>query len=119
MSGIEHFQQEIEDIEHSIARLGVVLNIDWQDAAQVRQLVREALAWHGDNAIPSREQDAQQHAKLELFGLMQLMLTVMKQSAEEGIETHGGELWKTLGRALWREIELRHAETEQRDGDAD
>ena len=117
MSGIAHFQQEIEDIEHSIARLGVVLNIDWQDAAQVRQLVREALAWHGESPIPSREQNAQQHAKLELFGLMQLMLTVMKQSAEEGVQTQGGELWKTLGRALWREIELDHAETEHGDTD--
>jgi len=107
MSGFEHFQKEIEDIERAIARLGVVLGIDWQDAAQMRTLAAQALDWHPPASVPSRQQDAELHARIELYGLMQLMLTVMTQSAEEGMLAHGGPIWKTLGHALWREIEMR------------
>ena len=39
--------------------------------------------------------------------MIQLMLTVMKESADDQIHTHGGPLWKTLARALWAEHDLR------------
>ena len=34
------------------------------------------------------------------------MLRVMKESADDGIITHGGPVWKALGRALWLQANL-------------
>jgi excinuclease ABC subunit A len=48
-------------------------------------------------------------ARLELFGLAQLMLTVMRESADENIDTHGGPAWKAFARALWSEHDRRKA----------
>ncbi len=100
MPGFENFSREAQDIEREIVRHGLVLGIDWDDAAQVRILAREALAVRNVGGLPD---DPRGMAKLELFGLTQLMLTVMRQSADEGMHTHGGPAWKALARALWQE----------------
>ena len=106
MSGFENYSREAQQLEHEIERKGVVLGIDWDDAAQVRELAREALDCKlgADNCEPD---DPDDRARLELFGLAQLMLTVMKESAQDDIHTHGGPAWKALARALWAEHELR------------
>ncbi|MFA7267974.1 MAG: hypothetical protein WC073_01395 [Sterolibacterium sp.] len=104
MPEFENYSREAEDIERAISRKGFVLGIDWEDEAQVRALAREALAY-GDRIRKQevRPGDATSMAKIELFGLAQLMLTIMRQSAEEGMLTHGGPVWKALARALWQE----------------
>ena len=109
MSGFEHFSTEAEQLEREIFRMGLALGIDWEDAQQVRSLAREALAC-GEKGIGAGSSidgnEFQRKIKLELFGLAQLMLTVMRQSAEEGFHTHGGPVWKVFGRALWQEAAL-------------
>ena len=104
MSGFEDFAHEAQQLEREIARWGLVLGIDWNDAEQVAALAREAVdfrpAAHG---LPA---DPRQRARVELFGLAQLMLTVMAESATAGIHTHGGPAWKALGRALYEASNL-------------
>lgn len=102
MPVFENYSREAAEIEREIVRHGLVLGIDWNDETQVRALAREALATHDADHAPD---DPRRMAKLELFGLAQLMLTVMRQSADEGMHTHGGPAWKALARALWQEAE--------------
>jgi hypothetical protein len=102
--GFEDYGREALEIEREIVRKGVILGIDWNDAAEVRQLAREALRCRNLPDSPEcNPTDPRARAKLELFGLAQLMLTVMRQSADEGMHTHGGPAWKALARALWQE----------------
>ena len=110
MSGFENYSREALQIEHEIERKGAILGIDWNDTAQVRELARAALDCKlgADNCEPD---DPADRARLELFGLAQLMLTVMKESADQGQHTHGGAAWKSLARALWAEHELRQTGT--------
>lgn len=106
MSGFENYSREAGQIEHEIERKGAILGIDWDDAVQVRDLAREAL-----DCKLGREHcqtdDPRDRARIELFGLAQLMLTVMKESADDDMHTHGGPAWKAFARALWAEHELR------------
>ena len=104
----EHFDAEARELEDAIVRRGIALGIDWDDEGQVRLLARAALACHIDPEHPEcQDMDRQARARIELFGLAQLMLKVMTESArEEGIHTHGGRVWKPFGRALWQESGL-------------
>jgi hypothetical protein len=108
MSGFEDFAGQAQQLEREIARWGLVLGIDWNDAAQVAQLAREAIECHMDREHPEcTSKDPKTRARIELFGLAQLMLTVMTESANEGIHTHGGPAWKALGRALYEAAGLQ------------
>lgn len=110
MSGFENYSREAQQIEHEIERKGVVLGIDWNDAAQVSQLAREAIECHLDPEHPEcSSSNPQTRARIELFGLAQLMLTVMKESANQDLITHGGAAWKAFAKALWAEHEQRDA----------
>ena len=102
MANFEDFRGEVQEIEREIARYGVVLGIDWADELSVRALAREALACR----TPELPESPESRAKLELFGLAQLMLKVMTESAVENAEVHGGAVWKAFGRALWQESGL-------------
>ena len=108
MSGFENFGREARQIEHEIETKGVILGIDWNDEAQVRALARQALDCKlgRENCEPDNPAD---RARLELFGLAQLMLTVMKESPDQNSLTHGGAAWKAFARALWAEHERRGA----------
>jgi hypothetical protein len=46
-------------------------------------------------------------ARVDLFGLAALMLKTMAESADQGIESHGGSAWKAFAKALWAEAALR------------
>lgn len=109
MSGFENYAKNTDEIELEIVRKGIALGIDWQDEVQVRALAREALSHVAadlkiDVEVPL---DHRALAKLELFGLAGIMLRTMEESAEQGIESHGGEAWKAFARALWAEAEGR------------
>lgn len=109
MSGFENFSREARQIEQEIERKGSILGIDWDDAVQVRELARQAF----DCKLGANDCDPDEpleRARLELFGLAQLMLTVMKESADQDIDTHGGAAWKAFARALWAEHALRRGE---------
>jgi len=108
MSGFENYSREAQQLEHEIERKGAILGIDWDDTVQVRELAREALDCKlgANNCEPD---DPQDRARIELFGLAQLMLTVMKESANENMLTHGGAAWKAFAHALWAEHDLRES----------
>jgi hypothetical protein len=103
MPGFENYAEEANRIELEIERYGVALGVDWNDDISVRALAREALAYHPSATSPD---DLEFRTKVELFGLAQLMLRIMTESADENIETHGGPAWKAFGRALWIESGL-------------
>lgn len=105
MSGFEDYSGDTRALELEIERKGIVLGIDWSDEAQVRRLAREALTHKmADVHLPAGQAvDPREMAKIDLFGLAGLMLKTMQESAELGFESHGGEAWKALGRALWIE----------------
>ncbi|MBS1158315.1 MAG: hypothetical protein H6R15_734 [Proteobacteria bacterium] len=105
MSGFENYARNTDEIELEIVRKGIALGIDWQDEVQVRALAREALSHVAADLKIAVEAplDHRALAKLELFGLAGIMLRTMEESAEQGIESHGGEAWKAFARALWAE----------------
>ena len=106
MSGFENYSREAQQIEQEIERKGAILGIDWEDAVQVRELAREALDCKIGEACYEPE-DQLERTRFDLFGLAQLMLTVMKESANDGIQAHGGTAWKAFAHALWAEHDLR------------
>lgn len=108
MSGFENYAREARQLEHEIETKGVILGIDWNNAEQVRELARQAFDCKL-GALDCDPDDPLDRARLELFGLAQLMLTVMKESADENSLTHGGPAWKALARALWAEHDTRNA----------
>lgn len=102
--GFENYSREAQQIELEIERKGVVLGIDWDNEPQVRAVARKALAGSQESTNAAfHGLHWNERAMVELIGLSQLMLTVMQQSAAEGMQTHGGRVWKSLGRALWVE----------------
>jgi hypothetical protein len=103
VSVFENYAEEARRIEQEIARYGVALGVDWEDSIAVRALAREALAYHPSETSPD---NLEFRTKVDLFGLAQLMLHIMAESADENIETHGGPAWKAFGRALWLESGL-------------
>ena len=105
MSGFTQFSDDAQDIEREMAIKGVVLGIDWNNAQMVRQLAKEALA-HNAGEVGTLVQEStttEARAKAELFALAGLMLKTMENSAETGIHTHGGPVWKSLGKAMLEE----------------
>ncbi len=106
MSRFENYSREARQIEQEIERKAAILGIDWDDAVQVRELAREALDCKLGGAHCEID-DPRDRARVELFGLAQLMLTVMKESADDDVHTHGGAAWKAFARALWAEHDLR------------
>ena len=107
MATFENYAAEAAQLETEIARKGVVLDIDWNNDAAVKALARRALASLSDTLqLDHPPGSPKGMAMLEIIGLSQLMLKVMKESADEGIITHGGPVWKSLGRALWEEARI-------------
>ena len=101
MSGFENYAEEARQLEVEIQRKGIVLGIDWDDPVQVAMLARQAIAFKP--LVEGLPTDPQFRVRVELFGLAQLMLQVMRESAQDQVHTHGGPIWKTFGRALWNE----------------
>lgn len=106
MADFENYPQEARQLEIEIERKGIALGIDWENEFEVRRLARDALNFHlaRETHFPT---EPEEKARIELFGLAGLMLTVMKESAEDGFQVHGGKAWKAFGRALWREWQGR------------
>jgi len=109
MAGFEDYDRNTRDIEREIERKGIILGVDWGNQTQVRALAREALE-HAAEEVKRASFDPTDRrlmAKVELFGLAALMLRTMAESADLGIESHGGPAWKAFAKALWAEEALR------------
>jgi hypothetical protein len=109
MSGFENFQDDADALEREIVRRGIVLGVDWNNEAQVRLLAREALTHAREASRAAAGGNHQEQARAELFAFAALMLRTMQESAEEGVLTHGGPVWKAFARALWAESGLGQA----------
>lgn len=109
MSGFENYARDTAEIEMEIVRKGIALGIDWNDELAMRQLACEALDFSPAAAHLSASValDYRQLARIELFGLAGVMLKTMAESAEQGLETHGGPAWKAFSHALWAEARQR------------
>jgi len=110
MAGYENYGESTKEIEHEIERKGIVLGIDWTDEHQVRTLAREALSHLKEDlqTAAANPDDYRLRAKIDLFGLAGIMLKTMAESADNGIQSHGGEAWKAFAKALWAEAALRN-----------
>lgn len=106
MAGFEDYARNARDIERAIEQKGIALGVDWGDEQQVRALAREALTPAPNAGAHVAAHDHKRMARIELFGLIGLMLQTMQESASLGFETHGGPTWKSLARALWAEKDL-------------
>jgi hypothetical protein len=108
MPEFEDYAAEARQIEQEIIRKGLILGIDWNNTGAVRGLAKQALARH-DETLPLGVSlsSPEGMAKMELFGLAQLMLKVMKDSADDNRFTHGGPVWKSFAEALWAEYQSR------------
>ncbi len=97
--------ERAKEIELEIERLGIVLEIDWRNEAQVRELAKEALN-HVREEVADYEHDRadyREKAKVTLFALAAMMMDIMARSANKGIHTHGGVAWKAFSKALMLE----------------
>ena len=96
-----------QQIEHEIERMGVVLGVNWEDEVQVRGLAKEALGnlQQDISNLQHDHTDPSLKARVTLFGLANMMLSMMARSAGKGVHTHGGPAWKAFSRALRQEQE--------------
>ena len=108
MPEFEDNAAEARQIEQEIIRKGVVLGIDWNNAGAVNSLTKQALARH-DETLPLGVSlsSPEGMAKMELFGLAQVVLKILKQSADDNMFTHGGPVWKAFAQSLWAEYKSR------------
>lgn len=108
MAEFTNFSREAKEIELEIERNGIALGIDWEDEEQVRALAKEALHYHlgGEHLSGATDEGRTLLTKVELFGLAGLMLKTMTESADVGVHTHGGTVWKLFGKALLEEQKL-------------
>lgn len=115
MSGFEHFARDAFELEREILKRGMLLKLDWDDAATMRTLAREALQGGSDHTQALlADPDARLRARGELFALGVLMLRVMEESADTGVHTHGGPAWKAFGRALILEAQAEGKKVDPR-----
>ena len=104
MSGSGHYDRTAKEVEQEMIRRGIALGLDWSDAGALRALAREALSCTSECRLGLlRNPDYAQRGKGELFALSELMLSTMRQSAQIGVHTSGGPVWKAFGRALYEE----------------
>lgn len=103
MADFEHFSETAANICRQIERKLIALNIDWHDESALRTLAEEALAAGKADRFVGLEQEgsAEILARIELRGLVALMLRTMEEGAVDGQHIHGDESWKALARALW------------------
>ncbi len=99
--GVGNFAGTIADLERAIARCGVILGIDWQNAAAVRRLAQEILNTSAqERRLHLRAADQRERAKAELYALMLLMLQAVRKSAEQGVAVQRGPVWLAFRQAL-------------------
>lgn len=104
MADFEQFNDVSAGICTEIERKLIALNIDWHDETGLRALAREALSYDPAKGFDIADAgNPERLARLQLYGLVGLMLKTMEGSAQEGREIHGSDAWKAFAHALWSE----------------
>ncbi len=94
-----YYQKEADRLVLEIQRKLVILGLDWQSEAEMRELASRILSKAPRSVEIFGEYGST--AWLELCGLVGLMNTLMAESAGKNVEVHGDECWKAIARALW------------------
>ncbi|MCK9259940.1 MAG: hypothetical protein RBT39_08945 [Azoarcus sp.] len=106
MSGFGHYARTALELEREILKRGLLIGVDWQNPASLRALAHEALTCTTDCRLGLlHSKDPKARGKGELFALSEMMLDTMRQSAQIGVHTQGGVVWKSFGRALYEASE--------------
>ncbi|MEC5398712.1 hypothetical protein [Uliginosibacterium sp. H1] len=106
MAGFEDYGTTASQIAAEIERKLIALGVDWRDEGKLRELAREAFAYDASKGFPGAGSlDPQRRAKVELYGLVVLMMMTMEESANHGLEVRGNDAWRAIGKALWTEKE--------------
>jgi hypothetical protein len=101
MSGFGHYERTAAEVEDEIVTKGVLIGIDWHDRLAVKALASEAIACTQEKRRAMlNDPDNAVRAKADLFALVVLMLDIMRQSAQTGVQTPAVGVWKMLGPAL-------------------
>lgn len=107
MPASDHYAAEASQLEIEISRKGAILEINWNNDAEVHKLVKRALKTDADTLQLDHPANSPKGvAAMELVALCLLILKLMRDSADKGIITQGGPIWKALSRALWEEARL-------------
>ena len=107
MPAADHYAVEAAQLEIEISRKGAILGLDWNNDAEVHKLARRALKSNVDTLqLDHPANSPKGMATMELVALSLLILKLMRDSADKGIITQGGPIWKALSRALWEEARL-------------
>jgi hypothetical protein len=105
MAMFEDRNREAREISTAIERKLLALGLDKGDQAAITELAREALdpARLNEARVKAEAGDRAALTRFELFGLAELMLKVMEESAiEDHLEVSGNEYWKVFARALYK-----------------
>lgn len=103
VSQIENHWDAVSKIETELKRKMIALGFDWHDEMKMSQLAAECKTFGPAQAQAAyASNDREQVTKAELFALASLMMRTMEEAANEGRDVHGGEVWKALGKHLYR-----------------
>ncbi|MRR51217.1 MAG: hypothetical protein EG825_09930 [Rhodocyclaceae bacterium] len=99
-----NFATEAAHLEAAILLKSRVLGIDWENASQVRALVKQTIASHGDTVTLDHSPISPEGmAKMELLRLTRLMARMLHDNPKRDALTFGGPAWKALAQALLEE----------------
>ena len=104
MADLEKLAAEAKHIETEIVAKGKTLGIDWGNESGLRSLAKQALASH-DATLPIgfSMSSPEGMAKIELFGLAQMVLKVVQHGEAEECFKLAGPAWSAFAKALWAE----------------
>jgi hypothetical protein len=103
MSQSENHWSEVSQIETQLMRHMIALGLDWHNEIAMKKLAVECKAFGPHEARAAYQtKDRTLITKAELFGLVSTMLKTMENAAIEERDVHGGEVWKALGKHLYK-----------------
>ncbi len=100
---ILHQQQDANLVEKELERYAVAINFNWNDASQAKLLAMEFKDFDEDKAQKFLSSgDRFLMSKANFFGLARTMLELMGDGAKEGVHIHGGNVWKSFAKELYK-----------------
>ena len=103
MSFMLHNSSDANNIEKELERYAIAINFNWEDKIQAKMLAIEFKKFDKETALHYiSSQDRNLISKANFFGLANMMLELMASSANNGYEVHGGNVWKSFARELYK-----------------
>lgn len=105
MADFENYEGTAANIALEIERKLIALGVDYRDTHALRGLAREAFEYEKGSRTGMPAMGSEK-SKVELYGLIGLMFTTMREGAQHGRQLHGSDAWKAMAKAMWAEKEL-------------